>query len=193
LNLGERIRADLGVALKAKNLVSANTLRMLISAVRNAEIEKHSPLTDDEILGQVQKGIRLRREAIEGFAKGGRSEMMEKEKSEIAVLEVYLPAQLSDAELDALVAAAISETGATGPADMGKVMKAVMAKSAGRTEGAKVSECVRRKLKPSALGLRQRLTYCYPVPPYRPPNFAFLLPATDSSGSPGTYRDDSRP
>ena len=150
MNLVERIRADLGVVLKAKNLVSANALRMLISSVKNAEIEKRGTLTEEEILGQVQKAIRIRREAIEGFAKGGRTEMKEKEEAEIKVLEIYLPAQLSIEEVEALVVAAISETGATGPADMGKVMKAVMAKTAGRTEGSKVSECVKRKLKPSA-------------------------------------------
>ena len=150
MNLAERIRAELGVALKAKNLVSANTLRMLISSIKNAEIEKRGTLTEEEILGQVQKGIRIRREAIEGFAKGGRTEMKEKEEAEIKVLEAYLPAQLSDSDLESLVASAISETGATGPADMGKVMKAVMAKTAGRAEGSKVSDCVRRKLKPAA-------------------------------------------
>lgn len=150
MNLSERIRADLVVALKAKNLVSANALRMLIAAVKNAEIEKHSPLTEEEILGQVMKGIRIRREAIEGFTQGGRTEMVEKEKTEITVLEAYLPSQLTDAELESLVAAAIAETGAAGPADMGKVMKTLKARTAGRTEGAKVSECVRRKLKPPA-------------------------------------------
>jgi uncharacterized protein YqeY len=150
LNLVERIRADLGVALKAKNLVSANALRMLISSIKNAEIEKRGTLTEEEILGQVQKAIRIRREAIEGFAKGGRTEMKEKEEAEIKAIEVYLPAQLSDAELEAIVAAAITETGAAGPADMGKVMKAIKAQTAGRSDGAKVSECVRRKLKPSA-------------------------------------------
>ena len=150
MNLAERIRADLVVALKAKNLVSGNALRMLISSIKNAEIEKRGTLTEEEILGQVQKGIRIRREAIEGFTKGGRTEMADKERSEIKTLEIYLPAQLSEAELEALVAAAISETGATGPADMGKVMKAVKEKTAGRAEGAKVSECVRRQLKPSA-------------------------------------------
>jgi len=140
----------LGVALKAKNLVSANALRMLISSVKNAEIEKRGTLTEEEVLGQVQKAIRIRREAIEGFTKGGRTEMKEKEEAEIKALEIYLPAQLSDAELEALVAAAITETGAAGPADMGKVMKALKAATAGRSDGAKVSECVRRKLKPAA-------------------------------------------
>jgi len=123
---------------------------MLISSVKNMEIEKRGILTEEEILGQVQKAIRIRREAIEGFTKGGRTEMAEKEATEIKVLEEYLPAQLSDAELESLVTAAISETGATGPADMGKVMKTLKERIAGRAEGAKVSECVRRKLKPAA-------------------------------------------
>jgi len=150
LSLAERIRTELGVALKAKNLVTANTLRMLMASVKNAEIEKHGPLSEEEVLVQIQKAVRIRREAVEGFTKGGRTEMKEKEEAEIRVLEAYLPAQLTDAELDSLVGAAIAETGATGPADMGKVMKAAMAKAAGRTEGSKVSEFVRRKLKPAA-------------------------------------------
>lgn len=127
----------------------ADALRMLISSIKNAEIVKKGTLTDEEIVGQIQKGVRMRKEAIEGYAKGGREDMKAKEEAEMKVLEAYLPAGLSDAELDALVAAAITETGAKGPADMGKVMKAAMAKTAGRAEGAKVSECVRRHLKPA--------------------------------------------
>lgn len=122
---------------------------MLISSIKNAEIDKHATLTDEEIIGQIQKGARMRREAIEGYAKGGREDMKAKEEAELKVLESYLPAGLTDAELDALVAGVIAETGAKGPADMGKVMKATMAKVAGRADGAKVSECVRRNLKPA--------------------------------------------
>jgi len=140
----------MNAATKARDLVRANALRLLLSAIRNAEIEKRGTLTDDEVVGQVQKAARMRREAIEGFTKGGRAEMKAKEEQELKVLEAYLPAGLSDAELSSLVEAAIAECGAKGPGDMGKVMKAVMPKVAGRADGAKVSECVRQKLKPTA-------------------------------------------
>ncbi len=149
MSLLERIRADVSQALKAKDMVRANALRMLASACHNAEIEKRAALTDDEVLGQVRKAVRVRREAIEGAEKAGRADIKAKEESELKVLEAYLPTGMSAAELAALVDAAVAETGATGPADMGKVMKALMPKVAGRADGSAVSEAVRRKLKPA--------------------------------------------
>ncbi len=149
MSLADRIRADLTTALKARESVRANALRMLIAAFKNAEIEKRAPLTDDDQLGQVQKAVKVRREAIEGAVKAGRADLQAQEEAELAVLTAYLPAQMSDAELDAAVAAAIAQAGATGPQDMGKVMKALMPAIAGKADGAKASAAVKRKLAPA--------------------------------------------
>jgi hypothetical protein len=149
MSLPDRIRADLTTALKARESDRANTLRMVISAFKNAEIEKRGPLTDEEQLGQIQKAIKVRREAIEGAVKANRADLKAKEEAELAVLSAYLPAQMSDADLDAAVAAAIAEVGAKGPQDMGKVMKALMPKIAGKADGAKASATVKQKLTPA--------------------------------------------
>ncbi len=148
MSLADRIRADLGEALRAKDLGRANTLRMLISAFKNAEIEKRSPLTEEDRLGQVQKALKMRREAIEGALKAGRADLQQQEEAEAALLSAYLPAQMSDAELALLVAAAIQEAGAKGPADMGKVMKLLMPRIAGKADGAKASQAVKKGLTP---------------------------------------------
>jgi len=149
MSLPDRIRADLTTALKARESDRANTLRMVISAFKNAEIEKRGPLTDEEQLGQIQKAIKVRREAIEGAVKAGRADLQAKEEAELAILSAYLPAQMTDADLAAAVAAAIAETGAKGPQDMGKVMKALMPKIAGKADGAKASAAVKQKLTPA--------------------------------------------
>lgn len=149
MSLPDRIRADLTTALKARESDRANTLRMVISAFKNAEIEKRGPLTDEEQLGQIQKAIKVRREAIEGAVKAGRADLQAKEEAELAILSAYLPAQMTDADLAAAVAAAIAEVGAKGPQDMGKVMKALMPRIAGKADGAKASAAVKQKLTPA--------------------------------------------
>jgi len=146
VTLSERIRADLKTALTARDLVRANALRMLLSQFKNAEIEKRGPLTEEDCLGQVGKAIKIRREAIEGAVKAGRADLKAKEEAEHAALASYLPSQLSPAELEAMVDATIAEIGAKAPADMGKVMKALMPKIAGKADGAAASSLVRRKL-----------------------------------------------
>ena len=149
MGLDERVRADLATALKAKDLGRANTLRMLMAAFKNAEIEKRSALTDEERLAQVQKAIKMRKEAAEGAVKANRPETKAAEEAEAKLLEAYLPAQLSDAELAEVVAATIQEIGAKAPADMGKVMKALMPRIAGKAEGGKASALVKQKLSAS--------------------------------------------
>lgn len=144
--LDETIKADLGDALKAKDLARANTLRMLIAAFKNAEIEKRSPLTEDDRLGQVQKAIKMRREGIEGAIKAGRADRQAAEEAEITVLEAYLPAQMSEDELKRVIAATVAEAGARTPAEMGKVMKLLMPKLAGKADGAKASALVKAAL-----------------------------------------------
>ena len=144
--LDERIRADLASALKAKDLAKANTLRMLMSAFKNAEIEKRSPLSDADKVAQVRKAIKMRREAIEGAEKAGRADLKASEEAEVKVLEAFLPAEMDEAALKALVTAAIQEAGAKAPSDMGKVMKVLMPKVGGQADGAKVSALVKAAL-----------------------------------------------
>ena len=127
-------------------MVRANALRMLLSAVRNAEIDKRGPLTGQEVLAQVQKAVKMRQEAIEGAKQAGRDDIREKEEAEMAFLRAYLPAPLAPGELDQLIAETITETGAAGPAGVGKVMKAIMPRVAGRADGGAVQKAVRARL-----------------------------------------------
>lgn len=145
-SFAERIRGDLTAAVKSRQTERATTLRLLLASCKNAEIGKRAPLTDDEFLAQVQKAIKQRREAIDAAQKGGRDDIRQKEEAELRILEEYLPAQLGEEDLAALVAQAIEEAGARSPADMGKVMKVLMPKIAGRADGAAVSRAVRQRL-----------------------------------------------
>jgi len=144
--LRERIQGDLKSALKAGRKDAVRTLRMLEAALKNKQIELRRPVTDPEVVQAVQLGVKQRREAILLYAKGGRPDLVAQEEAEVAVLTDYLPAQLSDAELDAMVQAAIAAVGATGPKDLGAVMKQVMGQAAGRADGARINALVRAKL-----------------------------------------------
>ena len=145
--LSEQINADLTAAMKAREAGRLSALRMLKAALMNKGVEKGRDLEDAEVLQVVAALVKQRRDSIEQFAAAGRTDLVEKETGEIAVLEHYLPPAIDAGELEGLVAAAIAETGATSPKDMGKVMKAVMPKLAGRNaDGKAVNEIVRRKL-----------------------------------------------
>jgi uncharacterized protein YqeY len=146
--LNEQIAADLTAAMKAKDATRLATLRMLKAAVMNkGMVEKGRDLEDAEVLQVIASLVKQRRDSIEQFSKAGRTDLVDKETAEIAVLEHYLPPAASADDIDAAVAAAIAETGASSPKDMGKVMKAVMPKLAGRNaDGKAVNEAVRRKL-----------------------------------------------
>ena len=147
MNLNEQLGADLTAAMKARDAARLSALRMLKAAVMNKGVEKGRDLDDAEVLQVVASLVKQRRDSIEQFDKAGRADLVEKETSEIAVLERYLPPALSQDEINAAVAAAIAETGATSPKDMGKVMKAVMPKLAGKNaDGKAVNEAVRRTL-----------------------------------------------
>lgn len=147
MSLNEQIGADLTAAMKARDAARLSALRMLKAAVVNKGVEKGRDLDNAEILQVVASLVKQRRDSIEQFAKAGRTDLVEKETGEIAVLEHYLPPAVSQEEIDAAVAAAIEETGATTARDMGKVMKAVMPKLAGRNvDGKAVNEAVRRTL-----------------------------------------------
>ena len=146
--LKERLRSDLTAAMKARDQVRVSTLRMTLSAINTEEVagESHRELTDDEVVTVIGRESKKRRESAEAFDGAGRTELADRERAEQAVLTDYLPAQLSDEELTALVAAAITETGAEGPKQMGQVMKAVQPQVAGRADGRRVSGEVKRQL-----------------------------------------------
>jgi len=145
----ELIMEDLKAAMKAKDTVALSTLRGLKTALTNTAIEsgnKDNIVDETTALALVRKQIKQRQDSIEQFLSANRPELAESENAEISVLEKYLPAALSDAEVDAIVDAAIQETGATSKADMGKVMGIVQAKAAGRADGKTLSQAVMKRL-----------------------------------------------
>ena len=146
--LKERLRADLNAAMRARDQVRMRTLRMALTSITNEEVAGTAArdLTDDEIVKVLTREARKRREAAEAFSAAGRSDQAAAERAEGEVLAEYLPAQLSDDELAALVDAAIAETGASGMAGMGQVMRTVTPIVAGRADGARVAAEVRRRL-----------------------------------------------
>ena len=148
MNLNEQVAADLTAAMKAKDAARLSALRMLKAAIMNkGMVEKGRELNDAEVLQVVASLVKQRRDSIEQFEKAGRTDLVEKETGEISILEHYLPPAVSADEIDAAVAEAIAETGASSPKDMGKVMKAVMPKLSGKNvDGRTVNEAVRRKL-----------------------------------------------
>jgi len=145
--LRDQVNADISAAMKAKDAARLSALRMLKAAIMNKGVEKGRDLDDAEVLQVVSTLVKQRRDSIEQFSNAGRADLVDKETAEIAVLEHYLPPAASGEEIDAAVLEAIAETGASSPKDMGKVMKAVMPRLAGKNaDGRAVSEAVRRKL-----------------------------------------------
>jgi uncharacterized protein YqeY len=145
--LRDKINGDIAAAMKAKETTRLSALRMLKAAVMNKGIEKSHDLDDSEVLQVVSALVKQRRDSIEQFSKAGRTDLVDKETAEIAVLETYLPPPASAADIDAAIVEAIAETGAASVKDMGKVMKAVMPRLAGKhADGRAVNEAVRRKL-----------------------------------------------
>jgi len=146
--LKARLRADLSASMKARHAVRTRTLRMALTSITNEEVSGTTArqLSDDEIMKVLAREAKKRREAAEAFESAGRADQAAAERDEGAVLAEYLPAQLADDELAALVAEAVSETGAAGMAAMGQVMKAVTPRIAGRADGGRVAAEVRRRL-----------------------------------------------
>ncbi|MBB5075642.1 GatB/YqeY domain-containing protein [Nonomuraea endophytica] len=146
--LKDKLKADLTASMKAKDEVRLRTIRMALAAVNVEEVsgKQARELSDDEIVKVLTKEAKKRREAAEAFGNAGRAAQAQAELDEQAVLEAYLPAQLSDEELNALVDAAIAESGATDPKAMGAVMKVLNPKVAGRAEGGRVAAAVRARL-----------------------------------------------
>ncbi len=147
MTLVEQVDKDLVAAMKAKEELKLSVLRMMKAALKNKQIELGKPLGDPEAVAVLRTLVKQRRESAEAFRKGGREDLASKEESEVKIVEAYLPAAASDEDIDASVAAAIAETGATGAKDLGKVMKAAMAKLAGKNaDGKRVNERARAKL-----------------------------------------------
>ncbi|MDR0842877.1 MAG: GatB/YqeY domain-containing protein [Acidobacteriota bacterium] len=147
MKLRDKINSDLTAAMKAREAERLGVLRMMKTAVKNKEIEKIRELEDAEVMQVLVSLIKQRQDSVEQFTKGGRPELAAKEAAEIKVIEDYLPAAVSDEEIAETVAAAVTETGATSVKDMGKVMKACMAKFAGRpVDGVKISALVKLSL-----------------------------------------------
>ena len=147
-DLKDRLQNDLTDSMRARDEVRTATLRMVLTAVKNEEVSggEARELTDDEVLKVLGREAKKRRESAEAFAGAGRQELAARELAEGAVIDAYLPAQLSDEELEGLVAAAVAEAGATGRQQMGAVMKVVTPRVAGRAEGGRVAAAVKRAL-----------------------------------------------
>jgi uncharacterized protein YqeY len=144
--LREQLNEDLKGAMKAREQEKVGALRLLLAAVRQREVDERITLDDAGVVAVVDKMIKQRKDSISQFEKGARQDLADKERFEIAVLEGYLPQQLSQAEIDAIIAEALSATGAKSAADMGKVMGALKPKLAGRADMGKVSALVKGKL-----------------------------------------------
>ena len=147
MSMNDRVGADIAAAMKARDASRLSALRMLKAAVMNKSVEKGRDLDDTEVLQVIASLVKQRRDSIEQFGSAGRTDLVEKETAELNVLQAYLPAAATPEEINAAVAEAIAETGASSPKDMGKVMKAVMPKLAGKNaDGKAVNEAVRRTL-----------------------------------------------
>jgi uncharacterized protein YqeY len=146
--LKDRLRADLTTAMKGRDELRTATLRMVLAAVSAEEVsgKEARELSDEEVQAVLRREAKKRREAAEAYAGAGRAEQADRERAEEGVVAGYLPAQLEDADLTALVADVITRTGASGMKDMGKVMGAVQGQVAGRAEGGRVAAEVRRQL-----------------------------------------------
>lgn len=147
MDLKAQILNDMKAAMKEKDPLKLESIRFLQSAIKNREIElRPNPISDEEVIQVVKKMIKQRKESIEQFQAAGRTDLADKEANELKYLEVYLPAQMDRAAIEALVAKVITETGAQSVKDMGRVMKEVLAQSGGAADGKIVSEVVKAKL-----------------------------------------------
>ena len=146
MNLRDRVNEDMKTAMKAREADKLGTLRLLLAAMKQREVDERITLDDAGVIAVVEKMIKQRKDSIAQYEKAARQDLADKEKFEIGVIESYLPQQLSQAEIDAIVAEAIASTGAKGAADMGKVMGVVKPRLAGRADMGKVSGLVKAKL-----------------------------------------------
>ncbi len=146
MTLKERITEDMKAAMRASDKERLLTIRMVQAAIKQREVDERIVLDDAQVIAVLEKMVKQRRESIVAFEQGGRADLADKEKTEITLLQAYLPAQLSAVEVDALIKEAIATTGATSMKDMGKVMGAVKAKAAGRADMGAVSASIKAAL-----------------------------------------------
>ena len=147
MELREKILADIKAAMFTKDSVKLNTLRFLQSAIKNKEIDSRpEPITTDDVMAVVKKLIKQRKESIEQFQNAGRKDLVDQEAAELKVMEVYLPAQMTKEQIEAVVIEVIAATGAKTIKDMGTVMKEVQAKTGGSADGRTLSEVIKAKL-----------------------------------------------
>lgn len=147
MEIREKLTADMKTAMKEKNSLRLEAIRFLQAAIKNREIEmRPDPITNDEVMAVVKRMVKQRKESIEQYKAAARQDLVDKETSELQILEEYLPAQMSREQIEAVVAATVAEVGASSIKDMGTVMKAVMAKTQGAADNKIVSELIRAKL-----------------------------------------------
>jgi uncharacterized protein YqeY len=147
MTLQERIQSEIAGAMRSKDALRLSVLRMMKSAVKNKEVEKMKSLDEAEVIGVFNSLVKQRKDSIEQFRKGGREELAQKEESEIQIIQEYLPASANDDDIRRAIEDAVQETGAASIKDMGKVMKAALARLAGKTaDGARVSQMVKERL-----------------------------------------------
>jgi len=146
MSLKEKLSEDMKAAMRAKESDKLATIRLINAAIKQREVDERIELGDDQVLSVIEKMIKQRKDSIIQFEAGGRQDLADKEKAEIVVLAAYMPAQMSDAEVQAEVAAAIAQSGASGPQDMGKVMAVLKPKLAGRADMTAVSGLVKAAL-----------------------------------------------
>lgn len=148
MSLKDRIQEDMKAAMRAKEADRLSTIRMLLAAMKQREVDERIVLDDAAIVSIVDKLIKQRKDSIAAFQQAGRTDLVDKETAEVGVLEAYLPARLSAEQIAAAVAALVAEVGASGPGDMGKVMAAAKARLGGQAEMALVSAAVKQALAP---------------------------------------------
>jgi uncharacterized protein YqeY len=144
--LKDRITEDMKGAMRAGEKERLGTIRLVLAAIKQREVDERITLDDGQVLAVLEKMIKQRKESIAQFESGGRADLVAKEQAELLVLQVYLPAQMSEAEIDALIAEAVAATGASSIKDMGKVMGIVKAKAQGKADMGAVSALIKQKL-----------------------------------------------
>ena len=146
MSLREQINDDLKTAMRSGETVRRDTIRLLTAALKQREVDERKTLSDVDVLAVIEKMIKQRRDSISQFEQGGRQDLADKEMQELTLLQTYMPQAMAEDELAAAIAAAVTETGAAGPADMGKVMAVLKPKLAGRADMGKVSAAVKAQL-----------------------------------------------
>ncbi len=146
MSLREQINDDLKTAMRSGETLRRDTIRLLTAALKQREVDERKTLSDVDVLAVIEKMIKQRRDSISQFEQGGRQDLADKEKQELTLLQTYMPQAMAEDELAAAIAAAVTDTGAAGPADMGKVMAVLKPKLAGRADMGKVSAAVKAQL-----------------------------------------------